>query len=87
MSQSLRLADLHIDEKLPLDLMPKVLLAKNDMGILRKLVNTIQCDTPANYGYRQSSKRLEFDVGTDNAENHNDSFIKIIFEVEGLSDG
>ena len=56
------------------------------MGILRKLVNTIQCDTPANYGYRQSSKRLEFDVGTDNAENHNDSFIKIIFEVEGLSD-
>ena len=37
-----RFADLHIDEKLPLDLMPKVLLAKKMIWeFLRKLVNVI----------------------------------------------
>ena len=31
-------------------------------------------------------KDLNFDVGANNAENYNDSFIKLTFEVEGLSD-
>ena len=70
-----------------LDLLPKVLLAKkNDMGILRNLLISFQCDTPANYGYTQSSKRLEFQVGANNAENFNDSFIKLTFEVENYRD-
>ena len=84
MSENIRLADQLIDEKLPLDLLPKVVAKKNDMGILKKLVNVISCDTPANYGYTQSSKRLEFQVGANNAENFNDSFIKLTFEVENL---
>ena len=48
------------------------------------MVDIISCGTPANYGFRQTSKRLEFDVGTDNCENRNDSFIKLIFEVENM---
>src|SRR5690349_21721329 len=84
MSESIRLADQLIDEKLPLDLLPKLLAKKNDVQILKKLVNVVSCDTPANYGYGQSSKRLEFQVGANNAENFNDSFIKLTFEVENL---
>ena len=44
----------------------------------------ISCNTPANYGARQTSKNLEFKVGTDNVENHNDSYIKLNFEVENM---
>ncbi len=79
-----RLSDLNIDDALPLDLMPKVVVSKNDLGILRRIVNVISCDTPANYGYTQTSKRLEFQVGANNAENFNDSYIKLTFEVENL---
>ena len=81
---SIRLADLNIDEKVPLDLLPKQKAPNNDLGILKKMVDVISCKTPANYGYNQTSKRLEFDVGTNNAENHNDSYVKLTFEVENM---
>ena len=68
MSQSIRLSDLNIDEQVPLDLLPKVVAPKNDLGILRKMVNVISCRTPANYGARQTSKNLEFEVGSDSVE-------------------
>ena len=51
------------------------------------MLNVIACWTPANYGFTQSSKTMEFEVDTGNAENHNDSFCKLVFTVEGLSDG
>jgi len=51
------------------------------------MVNVIACRTPANYGFTQSSKTMEFEVNTGNAENRNDSFFKLIFTVEGMSDG
>ena len=76
MSKSIRLSDLNIDEQLPQDLQPRVKSPKNDLGILRKMVNVVSCRTPANYGARQTSKNLEFEVGTDNVENHKDSYVK-----------
>ena len=84
MSQSIRLSDLNIDENVALDLLPKVKADKNDLGILRKMVNVISCRTPANDGARQTPKNLEFEVGTDNVENHNDSYVKLTFEVENM---
>ena len=39
MSQSIRLADNIIDENPPLSLLPNLRAAKNDLGILKKMVN------------------------------------------------
>ena len=57
---------------------------KNDLGILRKTVNVVSCSTPLNYGAHQTSKNLEFEVGTDLVENHNGSYVKLTFEVENM---
>ena len=87
MSNSFQLADTIIDEKPPQALLPNVRVPRNDLRILKKMLNVIACWTPANYGFTQSSKTMEFEVDTGNAENHNDSFCKLVFTVEGLSDG
>ena len=87
MSQSIRLADNIIDEKPPLSLLPNLRAAKNDLGILKKMVNIISPhEGGAPYGYASPyNKAIQFDVSADNAENHNDSFFKFKFTVANLS--
>ena len=80
MPNSLRSADQILDEKPPQALLPNVKAPKNDLGILKKMVNVIACRTPANYGFTQSSKTMEFEVNTGNVENHNDSFFKLVLQ-------
>ena len=68
-------------------LIPSTIAPKNDLGIIKKLVNIVSPHNgSAPYGYASPYNRvLEFKPSSDNAENHNDSFIKLKFTVAGLS--
>ena len=52
MSESLRLAGQLIDEKPPMALIPRSVAPKNDLGIIKKLVNIVSPHNgSAPYGY------------------------------------
>ena len=76
-----------IDEQPLWHLIPPSVAPENDLGIIKKLVNIVSPhDGVRAVWYAQPYNQvLEFKPSYDNAENHNDSFIKLKFTVAGLS--